>query len=582
MKMTKNKVIIALFILTVIAVTGYAQVNQEELQNLPPVEFINYVGPHTQVNTREEIRQIGVSLGQQKAAAQGLAAAVLDQMTAEERRQYSYTVEAGVTNRYFVIHCVSGPEDNKLDADIFGLGVDAGVDHIRNLRVIIQGYLQAAYNYSERDAALLANFITIYNAVYRGNWDYFSNRYKTLVMENLTSDKAGLSIRYDEWPGRTLIVIPLGHGGLSSVDTSVISDERVIEEIRRDDDQGIQMRQDLVDLMEREADEAEQQAQVEREQIREDERQLEEDRRQTEQDRRQVEQERQQTEQDRRQVEQERQQIDQERRQTQEDQRVTEQERRQTQEDLDRREQQTQEREQEITQREQEIQEREQEVQDKEDELAQREDELEQRREDVERLEEFAEQKMDDAQDHRDEIARDQQDAIIQGDRDETEGDIGVAIERTSPAIMGRLVRFNPADGREIRKSPFDTVHVRTITFIDGKIIAIAGEARGQGAVRLVEINENGMEMAKQGDDDIKNGSLIWVNGRDLYAITVEDDNCYLGRFNTDLVLQARSIITVHPDAAVLVQQGRILTQRANGSPLALNLSDLTEYRISE
>jgi len=571
MKMQKNKVIIALFILATIAVTGYTQVNQDEMQNLPPVEFINYVGPHAHVNTREEIRQIGTSLGQQKAAAKGLATAVLDQMTVEERRQYTYTIEAGAANRYFVIHCISGPEDNKLDADIFGLGVDAGVDHIRNLRVIIQGYLQTAYNYSERDAALLAEFVTIYNAVYRGNWDYFSSRYKTQVMENLTSDKAGLSIRYDEWPGRTLIVIPLGHGGLSSVDTAVISDERVIEELRREDDRGIEQRQDLVDLMERQAEEAEQQAQVEREIIRQEERQLEEDRRQTEQERRQVEQERQQVDQERRQIEQERQQT----RDDQQQGRVTEEESRQTQEALDRREQQVQEREQEVS-------EREQEAQEKEDELERRNEELEQRREDAQRLEDFAEQRSDDAQEHREEIARDQQESIIHETQDDTVGVLGIAIERTSPAIMGRLIRLSQADGRELRKSPLDTVHVRTITFIGGKIIAIAGEARGQGAVRLVEINENGMEMAKQGDDDIRTGSLIWVNGNDLYAITVEDDNCYIGRFDINLELKARSIVTVHPDASVVIQQGRLLTQRTNGSPLALNPSDLTEYGVND
>jgi hypothetical protein len=85
--------------------------------------------------------------------------------------------------------------------------------------------------------------------------------------------------------------------------------------------------------------------------------------------------------------------------------------------------------------------------------------------------------------------------------------------------------------------------------------------------------------MLKQGDDDIKTGSLLWPSGNDLYAITEEGGNCFIGRFNADLILQAKSSVRVHPDAGVIVQQGRLLTQREDGSPLLLNAADLTEIR---
>jgi len=517
------KVILAVIILITVSIGGFAQVNRDELQDLPPVVFINYEGPHARVDTREAIRQIGVVIGRQVSDRERGMASTMEAMTIEQRRTHSYRFEIGAVNRYFVIHCVSGPENNKLDADIFGLGVDAGVDHIRNLRVIIQGYLQSAYDYSERDAALLAEYITIYNAVYRGNWDYFVERYKTMVMGHLTRERAGLSIRYDEWPGRTLIVIPLGHGGLSSIDTAAISDSRVIEEMRREDDQGVPQRQQMVNLMEREAEQAERQAQTERQEVRQEERRIAEERQQVAQERQQVQEDRQAG-------------------------RITQEEAATQQQEIERREQ----------------------------ELERREEVTEQRREEAQRLEEFAEQRTEQAQQHRQEIARDQQAVIVQ---ETTGGVFGVTIERTSPTTMGRIVRLNPANGREIRRSPLDTVHVRTVTFVGGRILAIAGEARGQGAVRLIEINQSNLEMAKQGDDDIRTGSLLWVNGSDLYAITTEDGNCYLGRFNTNLELQARSTVRIHPDAGVTIQQGRLLTQRENGSPLALNPADLTEVR---
>ena len=532
------RTLLAVFILTGISTAVFAQVDQDELKDLPPVVFINYEGPHTRIDTREEIRQIGVVVGQSISNSERGLAPTLAEMSVESRREYSYRFNAGATNRYFVIHSVSGPEADKINADIFGLGVDAGVDHIRNLRWIIQGYLQAAYDYNVSDAALLAEYITIYNAVYRGNWDYFLRRYKTPVISNLTRERTGLSIRYDEWPGRTLIVIPLGIGGLSAIDTSTISDSRVIEEMRREDDQGVPQRQDMVDLKDREAEEAERRAQAERDAAN--------------QAATQVAQERQE-------VAQERQDIAQERRRTQEDLeagRITPEEASTAEEGFSRREEAAQLR---------------------EDDLDRQENEIGQRREEAARLDEFAEQKADEAQQDRQDIAADQAAAIVE----EEGGFYGVTIERVDPAIMGRIVRFSPTTGREIRRSPLNAIHSRTVAFIGGRIIAIAGENVGSGAVRLVEINQSSLEMAKQGDDDIRSGSLLWVNGNDLYAVTVNpaDSKCYLGRFDTNLILRSKSAVAVHPQASVTIQQGRLLTQREDGSVLMLNPADLTEMR---
>jgi hypothetical protein len=506
--MPKSKFLAAAVIFTVVAVTGYSQVNRDELYDLPPVVFFNYEGPHARLDTREEIRQIGVVLGRQISERESGIAGTLAELTAEQKRTYSYIFETGALNRYFVIHSISGQEGNKIDSDILGLGVDTGVDHIRNLRVIIQGYLQAGYNYSERDAALLAEYITIYNAVYRGNWNYFLNRYKTQVIDNLAKDKTGLSIRYDEWPGRTLLVIPLGHGGLSSVDTSTITDQRVIEEMRKEDDQGIPQRREMVNLLERESEQAEQDARTIRQTIREEEKQIEQERQRVQEDQQQG--------------------------------RITQEEAKKAEENLDKRE-----------------------------------EAQEQRREEAQRLEDFAEKKAEEAQQQRIDIAKDQQNAIAQ----DTGGVYGVTIERTSPVIMGRLVILNPANGREIKRSPLDSVHVRTVTFTGGRILAIAGENKGQGAVRLVELNPSGLEMARQGNDDIKSGSLLWVNGNDLYAIIIDlaKNQCYIGRFNTNLELQAKSSVRVHPESSVTIQQGRLLTQREDGSALSLNAADLSE-----
>jgi len=275
-----RKALFGLILFTGMAGISHAQqVDRGELQrNLAPVTFYNNEGPQARIETREQIRQIGAGLGQSISARQA---------------------RAGVNNRYFVIHSVTAPDGDKLNADIFGLGSNAGVDHIRNLRTIIQGYLQEAYAYSARDAALLAEYITIYNAVYRGNWNYFSGRFKKPVVDNLNRDSAGLAVRYQEWPGKTLMLIPLNAGGLSSINTSAISDSRVVERLRSEDDRGIPQRQGMVDLKEREAAQARQEAANKQEAARTEAGAIARDRQSLEAEQRQIERDRQRLEQER-------------------------------------------------------------------------------------------------------------------------------------------------------------------------------------------------------------------------------------------------------------------------------------------
>ena len=499
-----------------------AQVDKAELGELGPVEFINYEGPHSRIETRAQIRSIGYGLGQTVKAG---------------------TSGASATGRYFVIHSVSAADGLKLDADIFGLGVDVGVDHIRNLRLIIQGYLEAAYEYTEKDAALLAEYITVYNAVYRGDIEYFNSRYKRQVMSYLSAEKAGLSLRYDEWPGQTLIVIPLGTGlggPLSSVDTSTVGDSRVTESLRQEPGASLDQRKDMVDLKEREAEQASQQASTQREAIRQEEQRIA---REKEEAARQQQQARQ-----------EQQQVAQERQKADADQKA-------------------------LDEKEKEAEEKAQEARRQQEELDRRQQEAEQQKKDAEKQESFADQKAAEAQQERQQIAQDQQSVIKQeAVQDAAGGILGVAIT-TPGSSQGRLVRLDPGTGKETKVSPLNTVNVRTIAQVDDRIFAVAGEARGLGAIRLVEISGSTLEMQKQGDDDIAPNSLLWVNGKDLYAITNVGTNLYLARFDEDLKLQARSAITVHPYATPLFSDSYIITQRQDGSAVLLNTKDLTEKK---
>jgi hypothetical protein len=527
------------------------QVDTEELKKgqLPSVNFLNYEGPHARIDSRTQIWNIGYIPG---TIIRGGAQ------------------RTGGLARYFVIHSLSAPEENKLDADIFGLGIDTGVDHIRNLRLIIQGYLEGAYAYSAQDAALLAEYITIYNAVFRGNWDYFTSRYKTPVIQDLDRDKVGLSIRFDEWPGRTLIAIPLVTGqadSLSAVDTSALASPEVVDEMRKDDDMGIDRRREMVDLKEREAEEAEQRAALQREAVAEEESRLAQDQEEAAQRQEAIAQEREEAAREREAIEREREEIS-----------ADEAAGDAPPEEIRRREEALEKREAELEKKTEELDKQEAEAEQEAEELKQREEALEEERAEIERTEEFAERKAAEAQREREEIAKDQQAIIGQEERPpEPEGILGVRlINAASP--LGRLVKINRENGEELRVSGLDTVNIRTVTSIGGKLFMVAGENQGNGAIRIVEINADTLEIAQQGEDDIHPQSLIWVSGGDkLYAIISQEGVLRLARFSTELATEARSSVTVHAYATPVFQGDMVLIQRDDGSVAILNASDLSE-----
>jgi hypothetical protein len=236
--MTKRIALAALAAIVLCTVVPALDVDESEISSArgAAIEFINYEGPHAVIQTAAEIRGIGQSLGTSIAGG--------------EKR-------AGEIGRYFVIHAVDPAVKTGLDADIIVLGEGARVDHVKNLRRIVAGYLEKAYGYSTKDADTLAVFITIYNAVHRGDVGYFASKYKPVVTKELSPANAGLSVRWDEWAGRSRIVIPLttkaGSGVLGSVDTTPITDKSTVQGLKAESPAtaGVPERMDVVDLKER-------------------------------------------------------------------------------------------------------------------------------------------------------------------------------------------------------------------------------------------------------------------------------------------------------------------------------------------
>ncbi|MBQ7613040.1 MAG: hypothetical protein IJU92_08215 [Spirochaetaceae bacterium] len=487
------------------------EVDEDEIRTSGgSIEFINYSGTHTQIDTIEQIRGIGTQLG--GAATTG---------------------RAGEQGRYYVMHIVDPNDTKGFDADILIIGERAAVDHINNLRLILAGYLQGAYGYSANDASTIAHFVTIYNAVHRGDMAYFTSKYKTAVTTNLTSDKVGLSTRYDEWPGKTQIVIPLSDprfaGTISSVDTTTITDKDVIDKVKQEDDKDIDAREQMIDLKERESDEAAKRA---------EEAQKEAAQKQKEAEQKQKEAEQKQKEADAA----------------------------QKAGDTETAEQKQ-----------------------KEADAAKAEADAAKAEADKKKDDAAAEQKLSDkkdkeAQDERKDVAADTQ-KIIEEKADEKKAASDAAIASSVPGyglkvvdtskLLSELVLLDLKTAKELKTSAVKTIHGRCLLDSKGRLMAIAGTTEGGSVITLVLFDPKSLEVIKQGDDNIASESVLVQNESDYYAVIDEGGKYYIGRFDGELKLQAKSSLQVLPYSPITIVDEGIMVQATDNTLRLIGLKDL-------
>ncbi len=526
--MTRKRLLSLFFVTVVLSFVAnpvFAQVNEPEIRSVAgdTVEFINYNGPHAVINTLDQIKSIGTGLG--KVIAQS--------------RDASTT--AGEKNRYYVIHAVDPTTEEKLDADIMFIGANASVDHINNLRHIIASYLVAAYDYSEADAQTLAVFVTVYNAVYRGNMEVFQSRYKSVVTDNLTAAHAGLALNYQDWPGKSQIVIPLSSttGGLGTVDTTVISDKEVIDSMREEEDMGIEDRKDLVDIKEREADQAEEKAIEAQEEAAKEVEKLKEEQ--------------------------------QELREAQKEATEAKQEAQKAQAEAQRnpKDEQAQQKAEEAQQKAEEAQEA---VEEQKQVVEEQKQVVEEKQKEAEEQQEIADQKREEARHDRAEIAKDQQKLIEKGYAD-TEGVFGLNYIDDEYSV---LVKLDKANGNLLKESPVTVIRGRTIVPAGENFMAVAGTNSGNGAVKLVLLDTVNMEIVHQSNEEASENSVLVKDGNAYYAVIKDGGNWLIGKYNAELQLQMKSKIGVHEATPITLTESGLIVTDPQGVPRLLSYDDLS------
>lgn len=519
------------------------EVNKSELEKSKDttIEFINYVGPHKVIDSIDAIKGIG----------RNMAKALNKDITKPSNSPAS--------NKYQVIHAVDPDETGKLDADIILIGPDATVDHIVNLRRIISAYLSDAYGYSEKDADTLAVFITVYNAVYRGDLDTFNSKYKTVVTKNLSKSNCGLSVNYKDWPGKSEIVIPLfdiANGGLSTVDTSVISDTKVVKSMKEDDDMNVSSRKDMVDIKEREADEAADKAKESQKKAVEEQKKLDDEKKKTADAKKDAENAK---------------------KDADEKQKVAEEKQKTADENPKDKEAQKEaaEAKKEAEKAEEVAEEKQTAAEEQEAKQAEQEKKTEEAKEDAKEQQQVADKKNTEAQNERKEIAKDQNE-IQKKEAAEARMQMEYGIVLTDESeMLSRLVKFNRENGEVVKNSPVSVIRNRTIYKGDEGYIAIAGENVKNGAIKLVSIDPDTMEIASESDNYIAADSVLIQTGADYYCVVDESGSYYLAKFGQDLVMKLKSNIKVKACTPVTITDSGIVVTDANGRLKVLDPKDL-------
>ncbi len=509
------------------------QVDKDELNKGQGtnIVFINYVGPHTTIDTLEQILGIGQSLGR------GLG---------DKPAEFSYN------GKYRLIHAVGAPEGQKLDADIFIIEAGAEVDDVLNIMRMVAGYLQAAYSYSPADALVLARFIVYYNAVFRGDLKYFGSIYKTIVMKNVSAENAGIATKYTDWPGNTRMLIPLQgseKGNLNTVGAGQLANPKVVQNLQQQPGKALPERKEITELQQRGMEQGQQKLEQQQAQLEQQKKDLAAQQQQLEKTKQEAAQA-----------------------QTAAAAPGATQEQKQAAASSQAQ----------VQQQEQAVQTQQQKVQQQEQAVAQ------QQQQQTAAQQSVQQQRAGIAADEQALIQQKQQQAAQQPAQAPTPPAASVQAPGQvlfiydlgeSPDHLGKLVLVDRVSGKLLSQSDLNSVRGRTYVTVGNVIVVAAGRTGGNAAVRLVSVDPTSLAVQQQGKDNIVPASYLAVSGTSVYAVVDSGHGAFLGRFDQSVALQAQSERTVDPFTYITVSGTEVFVQDDQGNILILNKDDLKEKK---
>jgi hypothetical protein len=114
---------------------------------------------------------------------------------------------------------------------------------------------------------------------------------------------------------------------------------------------------------------------------------------------------------------------------------------------------------------------------------------------------------------------------------------------------------------------------------VGGAIIVAAGRPDRNGAVRLVTLESTTLAVRQEGKDNLVPISYLAASDASVYAVIDSGQGAYLGRFDVNAALQARSERKVDASTYIVVSGTEVYVQDDAGNILILNKDDLKEKK---
>ena len=523
-----------------------------------PVKFINFQGPYKKADSVREIEEIGAKLS----------------AGAKENERISFHL------KYSIFRALSKEEPEKFSADIFSIDKDARVGHIDTVRRITTAYLMGMYGYSRRDARTLSLFLSYYNAVHRGSIKYFASKYKRVVMKHITGHNAGISTRYWEWPGTTMMLIPLTEtaqkGRLDSVEPDIISDKKIIEQLRKDD-KNIPHRKDMTDIKDRILEK-------DKKQLEEEKKKLEKEKQIIREEKKPVEKMKEETKKKEVELKKEKEEIK----------KIQEPEKRKEKEEeiikkekkIEEEKKETKKKEEELRKKEEESKKEEKKISDQEKKIVKREESLQEEKKQIERDEikrdiakepEKAKIKLEEKEkelDKREDKLRAKElDKNIYADK--------LYYLKIKEYLEGghynnEMYMINASTRKIMFKSPVENICGSRYDIFSGGVVVITHRGSHTSGHRLTLVDRDTLQAKIYGNDDVFWRSFIEIREGFIYAITYENGRHYLARFDNSLKLVAKSKEKINENTFISFWDNYIYINRLDKTIIVLNRDDLS------
>lgn len=573
--------LIALIILASALSSWSLEVDVDEILKSDRVNFTNYSGRQRGTDSLQEIRGIGTRL------ARGTEAAGYNEL-------FRYHM------KYSILRAMSDDDKEKYSADIFFIDRDAKVDHIKNVRRIISSYLVSMYSYSNREADTLALFLSYYNAIYRGDMDYISKTYNEAVTKHVNSSNAGIATNFQEWPGKTAMLIPLTADSkrdkLRGIDPFVVADKKTIEEIKKETD-NLDARKDMAEIKQKNIEDEKARIEAEKKQIEKDkalqqekEKKIRDEQKKTEEAKKALEKQEEQLKKEKAEAEKIQDPVKKE-----EEKKKIAQKEDELKKKADALKKQEAKQEEEMTSLQDDkssIEKKEESLKEKEKTVAEKEETLKEEKKEL--AEDLKKEKEETKKQTSDEVQK-KEEALKQKEEELDKREDQLRTDTAEKNVFAlkifylkikdyladghynnEMFMINPETKAVEFKSPVTNICGSRYDIFSGGIVVITHKGDHKKGHNLTLIDRKTLESTKTGTDDIFWRSFIEIRDQNIYAITKKDGKYFLGKFNTDLKLEAQSSQEVSQDSFITFYEDSIYINRVDKTIMILKKDDLS------